>query len=136
MLGTMTEKYFKRLRAQFPIIFLSDERLRLLLKNIENEEELKIIFSYLQKHLKSSPSQKENGELLFSLIDKTQYSVREWIKAIICFDKWLKTQERQSDFKKIIGYIECSTMSPENKILKHSLEELVEKMLNEFGFIG
>lgn len=136
MLGTMTEKYFQRLRAQYPVSFLSDERLYLLLDNIKNEEELKIIFSYLQKHLKSSPNHKENGELLFSLIDKTQYAVREWIEAIIFFDKWLENQSRQTEFKKMIGYIECSTLSPENKVLKYNLSELVEKMLNEFGYVG
>lgn len=136
MLGTMTENYFQRLRAQYPISFLSDERLELLLNNIRNEDELKTIFSYLQKHLKSSPHHKENGELLFSYIDKTQYSVREWIEAIILFDNWLENQGRKTDFKKMIGYIECSTMSPENKMLKYNLKELVEKMLNEFGFVG
>ncbi|MFG1493819.1 hypothetical protein ABMA75_09660 [Halobacteriovorax sp. ZH4_bin.1] len=136
MLGIMIEKYFRRLRAQYPVAFLSDARLSLLLENIHSEEELKIIFSYLQKHLKSSPSQKENGELLFSLIDKTQYSVRAWIEAILTFDSWLKENERETDFKTMIGYIECSTLSPENKILKYQLKELVGKMLNEFGYVG
>ncbi len=130
------EKYFQRLRAQYPQVFLSDDRLNLLLKNIRTEEELKIIFSYLERHLKSSPSQKENGELLFTLIDKTQYSVRSWMEAIILFDNWLRERERKSDFKTMIGYIECSTLSPENKVLKYELKELVEKMLNEFGYIG
>ena len=132
----MNEKYFKRLRAQYPVNFLSDERLSLVLDNIESESELKVIFGYLQKHLKSSPDHRENGELLFLLIDKTQYSVRDWIEAIVFFNKWLVEKDRETEFKKLIGYIECSTLSPENKILKYELKELVEKMLEEFGFVG
>lgn len=130
------EKYFQRLRAQYPVTFLSDERLMLLLTNIKSEDELKIIFSYLQRHLKSSPNHKDNGELLFLLIDKTQYSVRDWIEAILLFHNWLRDNQRETEFKTLIGYIECSTLSPENKILKYELKELVEKMLNEFGFVG
>lgn len=136
MLGNMMEKYFQRLRAQYPVTFLSDERLMLLLTNIKSEDELKIIFSYLQRHLKSSPNHKDNGELLFLLIDKTQYSVRDWIEAILLFHNWLRDNQRETEFKTLIGYIECSTLSPENKILKYELKELVEKMLNEFGFVG
>ena len=36
----------------------------------------------------------------------------------------------------IFGYIGCCSESPENKLLKYNLPDLLQKMLDEYGYIG
>ena len=128
--------YFQKLRPTFPEKFLSDRNLKLLISECPDEEHLLVISQYMGRLLKSHSDQKKKGQLLFELCDESHYSLKEWIMAIKVFKDYLDSQNRTTRFDSMLEYISCSCQSPENKLLKYKLHDLVNKMLNEYGYVG
>jgi hypothetical protein len=129
-------KYFDKTRMLYPNTFISDDQIKSILNNCATEGQLKTIFYYMSLALKTSPNIKEQGNLFFNSIDNSQYNISQWIEAVITLHEWLLENSRKSDFAMILGYIQCCGQSPENKVIKYQLKDLVTEMLNTHGFNG
>lgn len=132
----LEDKYFEKLRLTFPEKFLTDRSIKLLLNACPDEAHLKVLSFYLGHLLNSSSMHKEKGRLLFDLADESYYDLTEWIKAIKVFDDYLNEHKRTTKFELMLEYISCSCQSPENKLVKYPLHDLVKKMLDEYGYVG
>ena len=70
-------------------------------------------------------------------IDDSDYSMSDWVEALVCFDDWLTTQKvTERPIGIMIGYIKCCTMGNATKVSLPSLQSIVIKSLTEFGFDG
>jgi len=117
-------------------MFLSDEKIKLLLTECQDEEFLRPLFHYLSLAYKSNPNHKESGSLLFDFVDDSEYELSQWIEAISIFHHWLEDNSRSTTFQKMLGYISCCTQSPENKMIKYQLRDILDDMLKTHGYVG
>jgi len=70
-------------------------------------------------------------------IDESDYSMADWVEALVGFDKWLTSQKTiERPFTIMIGYINCCIMGNATKVSLPSLKMIVVKSLREFGFDG
>ena len=70
-------------------------------------------------------------------IDDSDYSMADWVEALVGFDKWLTSQKViERPLTIMIGYINCCTMGNAKKVSLPSLKAIVVKSLREFGFDG
>ena len=132
----LKEDFFEKIRRSYPNQFLTDQRISLILDNCTSEQNIKSLFKHLSQHLKSGPDIKTLGNDFFENVDDSQYDMTQWIDTITLFDAWLDKENRTSTFKNILGYIQCCTKSPENKMNKYRLSDLLEEMLKVHGYIG
>lgn len=128
--------YFNKVRQLYPNTFLSDENIERILMASENEDQINSLFYFLSKSLKSSPDLKTSGSLLFNHVDSSDYDLSQWIETIHVFKLWLDKEKRSSNFDTVLGYISCCTNSPENKMIKFKLVDILNDMIKTHGFNG
>lgn len=128
--------YYDKVRQLYPNTFLSDENIERILIASENEDQINSLFYFLSKSLKSSPDLKTSGSLLFSHVDSSDYDLSQWIETIHVFKLWLDKEKRISNFDTVLGYISCCTNSPENKMIKFKLVDILNDMIKTHGFNG
>ena len=75
-------------------------------------------------------------DYLLKTVDGSIYNLSAWLEGIFVFDRWLKSQNRKTDFRKMLGYLQCCEESPEVKDTRLTFPDLVQAMLDEHGYIG
>ncbi len=135
-MSDLETKYFEKIRLSFPEKFINDRQIRLLINSCPDQEHLHMVVQYLGQLLQSNSDQKTKGALLFELCDESHYDLAQWIEAIKVFKDYLDKEGRATKFEHLLEYIGCSCESPENKLLKYRLPDLVDKMLTEYGYVG
>lgn len=126
----------KHARTIIPEKNLKDSALIKLSENSENCEQLNAITKLLYQDLKERPIGINGIDQLLTVVDKSNFSLREWINALYEFDKYLTKNQRRAPFLKMLGFLQCCEESPDNKNAKVKLDKLLESMLEQFGFIG
>lgn len=72
---------------------------------------------------------------LFEQVDQSDYSLPDWIKAILSFDEWLSRQDvTERPTANMIGYIHCCTMTAPDTLTLPDLSRLTREMLEQHGF--
>lgn len=127
---------FENARASVSNKDISDEELFKILSSCATLEQFAIIFQYLFKAFKSHPDGHGVVTKFFKMVDNSSYSLSEWIETIEIFHTWLNSQKRQTEFLKMIGYLQCSDLAPDNLEIKHEFKDLVSDMLKTYGYVG
>ncbi|MDD0852475.1 hypothetical protein HBN50_05165 [Halobacteriovorax sp. GB3] len=127
---------YEKARETLPLRDVKDEELLNLLKESQTLEQFSTLFLYIFRYGKSNPNGRNAIITFFEYVDKSSYSLSEWIKTIQIFDTWIKEQERSTDFLKMIGYLQCADQSPDNIKLTHDFDYLVSEMLERYGYDG
>lgn len=130
------EKIFTNARASVSIKDISDEELMKIMSSCASVDQFSILFQYLFKTFKSNPNGHQIVVRFFKMVDDSSYSLPEWIETIEVFHNWLCSKGRQTEFSKLIGYLQCSDLAPDNKDTKHVFKDLVLEMLNTHGYVG
>ncbi|WP_127717774.1 hypothetical protein [Halobacteriovorax sp. HLS] len=115
---------------------LCDSELLKILDASNSPQKFNTIIRLIYVYSKTRPDGHTAVKLLFENTDTSIYSLAEWIDAIDHFDSWLADNNRKADWKMMLGYIACCSQSPENKDIKHNFIELIDEMLNTYGFDG
>lgn len=123
-------------RATIPHQFLSDRNLIRLTKGAATIEQTELLIKLLYQDSKERPMGTTAIDTLFRVVDHSEYSLGAWLTAIVYFQNWLKEQNRQTSFIKMLGYLQCCEESPENKDIPHKFLDLVKDMLNDHGYVG
>ncbi len=80
----------------------------------------------------------ENGEelsLLLETVDLSDYSLADWIEALVTFDHWLEAKgEGRRPLREMVGYIHCCTAANPAQITLPKLEVIVYQALTKYGF--
>lgn len=130
------KRAFENARASVSLKDISDEELLKIMSSCSSLEQFSIVFQYLFKAFKSNPNGHTVVTKFFTMVDNSSYSLREWIETIEVFHRWLSEQNRQTDFLKMIGYLQCSDLAPDNREVKHDFKDLVSDMLKTYGYVG
>ncbi|MEX2579500.1 MAG: hypothetical protein WD342_10625 [Verrucomicrobiales bacterium] len=72
---------------------------------------------------------------LFEEVDASDYSLRDWVEALVEFDRWIGeggTPERP--FAEMVGYVHCCTLINAPLVSLPKLKVIVNQSLTEFGF--
>lgn len=76
-------------------------------------------------------------DVFHAAIDDSDYSMADWVEALVGFDKWLTSQKIiERPFTIMIGYVNCCTIGNATRVSLPSLKTIVVKSLREFGFDG
>jgi hypothetical protein len=116
--------------------FLTDKELGNLIAHCENIDELNMIIKCLYQDSKERPFGINGIDYFYKVVNTSRYTLSEWIKAVLFFNKWLEIEKRQAPFLKQLGYLQCCEESPENKTIHYPFLALIEEMLSEHGFVG
>ncbi len=72
---------------------------------------------------------------LFAQVDQSDYSLVDWIEALVEFDRWLLEQKVEvRPFASMVGYVNCCTFTNAPQINLPSLKVIVYQSLTDFGF--
>lgn len=81
----------------------------------------------------------ENGGLddLLDDVDESDYSLADWVEALIAFDGWLAEKgETRRPLAAMRSYIHCCTYLNSPQLCLPVLKVIVIKALTEFGFVA
>lgn len=74
---------------------------------------------------------------LFVEVDQTDYSLPDWVEALMAFERWLEHEGASNrPFREILGYIHCCTQINPPTVSLASLKVIVSESLTGFGFDG
>ncbi|MEM9015383.1 MAG: hypothetical protein AAGC68_00115 [Verrucomicrobiota bacterium] len=69
------------------------------------------------------------------LVDDSDYSLQDWVEALLGFDQWLTNKGRdERPFAEMTGYVHCCTYTNSPLLPLPSLQVLVIQALEGFGF--
>jgi hypothetical protein len=123
-------------RQSIPVKKLSDNDLIILISNSRTKEELSTIILYLYKDNLEYPIGISGSEFYLKHVNESNHSLREWQEAIAKFHQWLLGQNRNSSFRKMLGYISCCEAHPGHLEQKSTLVQFLLEMLETHGFKG
>ena len=123
-------------RTTLPQKFLSDRNLVRLTKGAATIPQTEMMVKLLYQDSKERPVGVPGIDLFFKVVDHSNFSLSEWLKAITFFQEWLASENRTTPFQKMLGYLQCCEDSPENKNIEHRFLDLVDDMIKIHGFVG
>lgn len=115
---------------------LSDKEMHKLKDNSSSVDHFIIIIQLLYQDSKERAPGVRGIDYFLKIVDKSIYNLKSWIDGIYTFQTWLKTSERKTDFRKMLGYLQCCEESPEVKDTRVLFTDLIQAMLDEHGYIG
>ncbi|MCF6312293.1 MAG: hypothetical protein L3J39_07555 [Verrucomicrobiales bacterium] len=72
---------------------------------------------------------------LFSQVDQSDFSLHDWLTALLGFDTWLSQRSISSrPLANMISYIHCCTLSLSDSLPPPDLSLLTLKLLDQYGF--
>lgn len=87
------------------------------------------------KSLYAEGSEIEAIGQLIDHIDDSNYSASDWVIALATFDQWLENSGVEArPLDSMSGYVHCCTMTSAETLAAPPLDDLLVKMLDEFGF--
>jgi hypothetical protein len=123
-------------RETIPDKFLSDKNLIRLTKGRCTVAQLELMVKILFQDSKERPIGINGIDQFFFVVDRSQFSLFDWLEGISYFHRWLELNDRKSPLPKMLGYLQCCEDSPENKDISRDFIELIKEMLEEHGYIG
>ncbi len=123
-------------RSYFKASELSDELLVKLAQASDDTASFNRFLKEAYRSCQTHPDRTRPFKALINYCDESIYSLKEWLRAYSHFLRYLDEQSRQEDLLTMLGYLQCCSLSPENKDIKHDFIDLLEAMLNQFGFVG
>lgn len=123
-------------RTGLPDKFLSDRNLIRLTKGRCTIPHLELMVKILFQDSKERPVGTTGIDQFFFVVDRSEYNLFSWLEAITYFHNWLTKNNRTTSFPKMLGYLQCCEESPENKDIAHDFNDLIQAMLDQYGFVG
>ncbi len=96
-----------------------------------------LMIDALAVHQASHLDDKKDGwDLLVENVDESPFTLSEWLEAWELFNDWLGKRNRRANFINILGYLACCGQYLEGKAVFPAFCDLLEEMLEEYGFEG
>ncbi len=74
-------------------------------------------------------------QLLIENVDESDYSLADWVEALLAFETWLEGQgESRRLVSKMVGYVHCCMMISSPVLPSPSLKVILIETLTEYGF--
>ncbi len=115
---------------------ISDKEIHRLQESCRDLDRFILIIQLLYQVSKESPIGASGIHYLLQTVDKSIYNLKDWIDGIYLFQTWLKKADRKTDFRKMLGYLQCCEESPEKKDTRVLFIDLISQMLEEHGYLG
>lgn len=91
------------------------------------------LFDSFSRLMEGAPA--EQIETLFEQVDGSDYSLADWIEALVEFDAWLESRNRpERPIGEMLGYLHCCTLMQSPGLSSPILKVIVYQALTEFGF--
>tara|TARA_R110002096_G_scaffold19639_14_gene65389 strand:- start:2447 stop:2803 length:357 start_codon:yes stop_codon:yes gene_type:complete len=76
-----------------------------------------------------------NLDLLFEEVDQSDYSLRDWIEALVAFYHWIQARNKgPAPYREMIGYTNCCTLMNAAGVSLPPLKVIVLQALSDYGF--
>ncbi|MDQ8197563.1 hypothetical protein QEH56_05350 [Pelagicoccus enzymogenes] len=73
---------------------------------------------------------------LRALVDESSFDLASWLAAFECVQSHLAANGRVSSASSVVGYVQCSAEFGGSSENRQSLPEIIEAMLEDYGFEG
>ncbi len=74
-------------------------------------------------------------ENLYEQVDQSDFSLSDWVEALLCFDQWLEDQNiSKRPLASMLGYIHCCTLTLADTLAPPNLAKITSEMLRQHGF--
>lgn len=123
-------------RTYFKASELSDDLLVRLAIASKNTKTFNRFLKEAYRSCQTHPDRTRPFKTLIHYCDESIYSLEEWLHAYEYFLQYLDRDGRKEDLLTMLGYLQCCSLSPENKDIKHDFIDLLEGMLGQYGFVG
>ncbi len=91
------------------------------------------LFDSFSRLMEGAPP--EQIETLLGNVDGSDYSLADWIEALVEFDAWLVSRNwPERPIGEMLGYIHCCTLMQSPGLRSPILKVIVYQSLTEFGF--
>ena len=134
--GQAWQEALELVRTYFKPSELSDEHLFKIAKASLSTARFNLFIKEAYRSCQGHPDRARPFKTLFSYCDESIYSLKEWILTFDHFQQYLSRDQRREDMMTMLGYLQCCSLSPENKDIKHEFIDLLDNMLLEYGFDG
>lgn len=115
---------------------ISDKEIHRLQESSRDLDRFILIIQLLYQDSKERPTGASGIHYLLQTVDRSIYTLKDWIDGIYLFQTWLKKADRKTDFRKMLGYLQCCEESPEKKDTRVLFNDLISQMLEEHGYLG
>lgn len=89
----------------------------------------------LERYAWNSQNRGIGWHILLEAVDESDYSLRDWVEALVSFSEYIEDSDGVADLKIMLGYLNCCCEANEGSVglpLIHVLNE----MLSQYGFEG
>lgn len=115
---------------------IEDHEIKTLVDHISSPKQFQFVLEIFH-NFDSYHQQKNRAYLVFAKhIDNSRYSLTEWVEALESIYLWLENKNKSANFDFVLQYLSCSAQAVENKAILPSFSQLVDEMLNSYGFDG
>lgn len=132
----VTDVNWQLARSYFKQQEISDEMLQKIAEASESLEVFQLVIKECYREAQTHPDRARPFKTLINYCDNSIYSLKEWITTYHYFFQYLQKNGRHENFLMMLGYMQCSAVSPENKDIKHDFKDILEAMLETYGFTG
>ena len=119
------------------VLKLQNKLIEQLLTAASQQQEL-IYFTQMFQ-LELSVSESDTNAIwrqFLGFIDDSDFELGEWLKSILVLGAWLTSNNRKTSLLKAAGYIACSMEAAGVVTKRLHLSEVVQEMLERYGFEG
>ena len=97
-------------------------------------EQFTIVARLIYQHAKSNRTGAIISEKILALVNRSPFSLGDWIGSVEYFHQWLVASGKKIDFSAMLEYLECCAASPEARKGRHTLIAVVQDMLDTHGY--
>ncbi len=79
----------------------------------------------------------ESPDRLLQVVDASDFALEDWLASLQLLENFFQKRGMpQPKFHEALGYLECCAHSSEASLNHYALAEVVQLMLDEYGFAG
>jgi hypothetical protein len=127
---------FKTARQSLKYRDARNKDLRLIALASSSPAKFTTVTRLMYQYSKLHPLNPPVGEVLLQEVDQSPYSMGDWIDTIDRFHNWLSDRERKVDFLAMLNYLDCCAASSEATEGGQKFSEVLDFMLQVFGYFG
>ena len=112
----------------------SEQREQLALSCPSPEHYIQIV-RLLERYAWSSQSEGIGWHLLLESVDDSDYSLRDWVEALVSFSEYIEEKDGVADLNTMLGYLNCCCEADGGSV-SLPLIHVLNEMLKQYGFEG
>ena len=113
---------------------LDDKALEFIANACPTPAHFHVMKSLMNQYTDTNPDGEKISTLIFDVVNRSPFSLTDWIESIFAFHSYLVEGNRKIDFYSMIQYLRCCVASQDAKQPGITLKVLFEDFLSAYGY--